>query len=214
MEKISDYELMKKIVEEDDGWSKIQLWHRYQPVVHKRSNYMMTIVGSRWEKDDLIQEFFLSFLRALDYIDLSKIPDTTFHFGTIYYFFLRKTENKIKIKHFQLNKVEEDSYEKLFHPELSQDNASDSGYEYRAKETIQHNPIFEFDESSILFNSMELPAFRKSLTLDQDDILSDILEKKKIVDISKSRKQKYSQVYKIVVQIREKAKQHFEGDLV
>lgn len=212
MQKISDYELMRRVVNENDEWAKIHLWHRYQPVVHKRASYMMTIVGSRWEKDDLIQEFFLSFLKAIDYIDLSKIPDESFHFGTIYFFFLRKTENKIKKIHFRLNGIEEDSYEKLFHPELENTkDHNDIFVDPRAKETVSHSVHFDFDESSVLFNSVELPAFRSKLSSDQNSVLDDLLERKKIADISRTRKQKYMHVYKIVIDIRKKAKHHFVG---
>lgn len=212
MDKISDYELMKRVVEENDEWSKIHLWHRYQPVVHKRSNYLIKVVGSRWEIEDLIQEFFIAFVNALDYIDLEKIPDETFHFGTIYFFFLRKTENRIKNKHFKISRIEEDSYERLFHPEKSILNNNDAVFEKKAKNAVMNNTsIFDFDESSVLFQSVELPSFRKTLTPDQNVILTDVLQRKKIVDISKSRKQKYSQVYKIITEIREKAKNHFVG---
>jgi len=211
MKKISDYELMKRIVEDEDEWSKIHLWHRYQPVVHKRANYMMTVVSSRWEKDDLIQEFFIAFLKAVEYINLEKIPDESFHFGTIYFFFLRKVENRIKIHHFKTLSVESESYEKLFHPESNSQDNSKSIHDKKATETIKHSHIFDFDESSVLFNSIELPSFRKILTPDQNNVLSDLLARKKIVDISNSRNEKYGQVYKMVKEIREKAKTHFEA---
>ena len=211
MKKISDYGLMKKIVEENDEWSKIHLWHRYQPVVNKRATYLMSIVSSHWEKDDLIQEFFLSFLKAVDYIDLEKIPDETFHFGTLYFFFLRKTENRIKNKYFKRLK-DEVSYEDIFHPEKDGYSCNDSIIDIRAKETIHNNPVkFDFDDSSILFKSVELPDFRKKLTETQNSILTGILERRKIVDISKSLSQKYSKTYIDVVRIREEAKNHFVG---
>lgn len=211
MEKISDYELMRKVSLEEDEWSKIQLWHRYQPVVHKRANYLMTIVSSRWEKDDLIQEFFLAFLKTIDYIDMEKIPDESFHFGTLFFFFLRKVENRIKIQYFRSINVESESYDNLFEGNSNSQEDSNNTYGTKASNTIKTSEIFQFDESSVLFNAVELPSFRKILTRDQNNILTDLLEKKKIVDISDSRNQKYSHVYKIIKEIRMKAHSHFVG---
>lgn len=198
--KISDVELLTKIKQEDK-WALIQLWQRYQPVVHKRSNYMMKVVYLSYEKEDLLQEFFLSFLDAVEYVDMDKIPSSSFHFSTIFFYFLRNKEAKIKKKYFRnIKNIEFGDYEELIEPD-------------KEKRTLEFGggTHFTFNEEAILLSRIDLPLFRKILSEKQNEILSHLLQDRKIKDISRVTGEKYMRVYHNVVAIREKAKSFFEG---
>lgn len=206
--KISDFQLMKSIKENNDEWSLSMLWKRYQPMVHKRTNYLYSIVRSRFDYEDIYQEFFLSFIKAIEYLDISKIPDSSFHFSTIYFFFLRKKEYKIKKEYFRLQEkeIEIASYSSIFEG-VSDQPTDDSSYKH-----LIPNFLVEEGRDVIYGNSAQdkLKNLYENLNSRQQMILDLLLSSSSISDISKALNEKYHVIYKEVKKIREKTKSFFE----
>lgn len=205
--KTSDYELLSQIKRKDlkeNIWEKITLWDRYQPVVHKRARYTHGIVAFSFEYEDIVQDFYLAFEKALNYINMEKIPTRNFHFGTIYFYFLRKAEKKLKKAHFLSYKNQ------IIHSFANLFESNNETEEFYCK----HLPSFvlNFDElASYLEETISTKIF-KILTKNEKIIVDELLQSKSITAISKSRQEEYFKTYKQVCKIKLKLKSIIEGE--
>lgn len=206
---MTDYDLLLDIKttpdDADDMWPRLQLWNRYQPVIYKRTRYLMSILRSKYEQNDIVQELFIAFHDAVDYVDMEKIPSEDFKFGTVLFFFLRKQEKKIKDHYFRkLSKDKRESYETLFSSNVDSEELNDS------TSYIPENKM-GMSENTLLFFRVELPRFQKKLDYLEKKVFQHLLsEKVSIREISRREKLSYAKTRNIALQIRAKAKNHFK----
>ena len=195
---MTDYDLLLDIKTSPEGadtWPRLQLWNRYQPAVHKRSRYMLGIVGSNLEYNDIVQEFFFSFHDAIDYYDPEKAPSEDFKFGTILFYFLRKKENKIKRNYFSLCE------------QIDQDASLERG---ESSSTVSEDDVSNL--SSFIFLRIDYPEFRNMLSKKEIKILDYLVhEQLSTTEIARKEGTHYEGIRRITTQLRTKAKKYFRS---
>lgn len=207
MSKLTDLEIIRKI-KEGDTWYQSQLWKRYQGQVYINSKRIKSRVGNRMEMEDISQELFFAFNDAVNYFDLKKVKIETFHFSTIFFFFIKKTEEKILKKVIRMNNLEFSSfsYDEIFTEDESSLSVLQGGpskfrniipESYYDKDMIHRKMESKSKAFSIFFNS---------LSSEEKEILEEILQSKKMSVIAKEKNVSYYQVRKIFLKIKESAK--------
>jgi hypothetical protein len=209
MKKISDLDLIKKIKKDNCEFSKVQLWTRYQPLVHKKSLGTFRYFKNYLSLNDIHQDMYLAFEKALKYFDIKKAVSPDFKFGTIFHYFILKVRRKYKKEYFK-HQESFVSYEEIFE-EKSSDSENDSGF----RNLIPNDYIEKFDALNEMINSDEATLnFFKTLDDFQLSIVDELLQSKNMKEISLEKKLPYNKIYKEVKLIKEKANNYFNDGVM
>ena len=191
--KISDTELIYRIKESWDPWSLVTLYNRYSPMISKHAFKLYRQVYEFFELEDIKQDYYFAFLKAIQYADPNKIKDMgSFSFSTIFWYHIKHVDRKTRKYFFQ-----------------------------RKEELYESNSLEELDQTGVVSYSlgpedMVMPlqkvvsSYLNSLSEEEVKIVESLSEasssSKRVTSVAKALNVSYNTANKKIKSLQEKTK--------
>jgi DNA-directed RNA polymerase specialized sigma subunit len=198
---MSDLEILKKI-KNGESQFKLVLWERYENYVNKSFFRYRKMIMCASSFDDFIQDSYIAFEKALDYLDIQKMEDSGCNsFGTIFFFFIKKVIAGYKrgLDHFGVPLLISDIF---YNNSITSDDKEGTPSNLSAiKFTNQTQSLFS-DELKSSQKEKVLENYLEKVSGDKKRTLELLLSGEKISNISRFLDKKYSYIYALFKEIK------------
>lgn len=200
---MTDIELLKKIKNENSIECRDALWNRYQGKIYNtyfKSKSFYNLVDVSIE--EFVQESWIAFCDALDYVNIQKMEDSGSElFATHFYFFLLKIKNKFQGELYRYG-VPILTSEIFFNPNSDSNHDELSVSTSLAIEFNEKTSCNLEDEAKVYSARKIIYEYVDHLQGSEKEIIELYLENKKISEISRALKLKYTEVYQFIGRVK------------